>query len=78
MNYIVCFEIEGNAPSEQRMGQILTKLGYYDFEAINKATWKFNSSQDITTFTKGLLKDIGSGIVYAGGKITGAVAQATP
>jgi hypothetical protein len=75
MNYIVTFQIEGNVPSEQRMGQILAKLGYYDFEAINQATWKFSSPEDITAFIKKLVKDIGGGISYAGGKIIGAEAE---
>lgn len=75
MNYIVSFKIEGNAPSEQRMGQILTKLGYNDFETINQVTWKFYSTKDINAFTKELVKDIGHGIPYAGGEIKGAVIE---
>lgn len=75
MNYIVSFKIEGNVPSEQRMGQILTKLGYNDFEAVNQATWKFLSTKDINTFTKELVKDIGQGIPYAGGEIKGAATE---
>ena len=75
MNYIVSFKIEGNVPSEQRTGQILTKLGYSDFEAINQASWKFYSTKDITTFTKELIKNIGHGIPYAGGEIKGAVTE---
>ena len=75
MHYIVSFKIQGNVPSEQRMGQILTKLGYHDFEAINQATWKFYSTQDIQAFTKELVKAIGHGIAYTGGQITGAATE---
>jgi hypothetical protein len=78
MNYIVSFKIDGNVPSEQRMGQILTKLGYDDFEAINLATWRLYSSKDIQSFTHELLKGIGEGILYAGGKITSAVTEEEP
>jgi hypothetical protein len=75
MNCIVNFKIQGNVPSEQRMGQILTKLGYNDFEAVNEASWKFYSTKDISTFTKDLVKDIGHGIPYNGGEIKGAVTE---